>query len=165
MREQEFFELIGSIEAIFGQLNPEQRTIYFDLFAHYPKSILDDAVKKTLLNYNPADRFRKFPTTAEFQEFLKTALAGSSIASEEDLSCLSRCYACGDTGWKIVEREEEFYPNEKRKEVKHDFAVFCSCAKGQMMRRAHRVEIEEARGRKERETEPTLEYPGEWDKV
>lgn len=165
MTEYDFNELILPIEEIFGQLRSEQRKIYFNLFGHHSKFILNDAIKKILLDYNPADKFRKFPTTAEFQEFLKDALKGMSVASEEDLSCLSRCYVCGDTGWKQIEREEEFYPNEKAKGFKHEFVVFCSCAKGQMMKRSHRVEIEGARGRKEREIEPTLEYPGEWDKV
>jgi hypothetical protein len=163
MTVYDFNEMILDVENIFGALKAEQRTVYFHLFGQYPKSILADTIKKILLKHNPADRFKQFPTTSEFQEFLKEALAGTSVASEEDLRCLSRCGACGDTGWKIVEREEEFYPNEKARETKHEFAVFCDCAKGQMMRRAHRMEIEEARGRKEREIEPPLGYPAEWD--
>lgn len=165
MNQFDFNEVILQVENIFGALKSEQRTIYFHLFGHYPKSILTDTVKKILLGHNPTDRFKQFPTTSEFQEFLKDALKGSSFASEEDLRALSRCDTCGDTGWKIVEREEEFYPNEKRREIKHDFAIFCFCPKGQMMRRAHRVEIEEARGRKERELAPPLEYPADWDKA
>jgi hypothetical protein len=165
MNQFEFAEMILQIENIFGTLKSESRMIYFHLFGHYPKSILVDTVKKILLGHNPADRFKQFPTTSEFQEFLKDALKGSSFASAEDLCCLSRCYICGDTGWKLIEKEEEFYPNEKRKEIKHEFVIFCSCAKGKMMQRSHRVEIEEARGRKEREVEPPLEYPESWDKT
>jgi hypothetical protein len=165
MNQFDFDETILEVENIFGTLKAEQRMIYFRLFGHYPKSILTDTVKKILLGHNPADRFKQFPTTSEFQEFLKGTLAGSSMASEEDLGCLSRCYICGDTGWKSIEREEEFYPNEKSRGMKHEFVVFCDCAKGKIMQRSHRVEIEEARGRKEREVEPPLEYPAEWDKA
>jgi hypothetical protein len=163
MNQFDFSETILEVENIFGALKSEQRTVYFHLFGQYPKSILADTIKKILLQHNPADRFKQFPTTSEFQAFLKNALAGTSVASPEDLACLSRCDICGDTGWKIVEREEEFYPNEKAKEAKHEFAIFCDCVKGKMMKRAHRVEIEEARGRKEREIEPPLGYPAEWD--
>jgi hypothetical protein len=163
MNQYDFDETIQPVEQIFGQLKSEQKMIYFNLFGRYPRPILADTVKKILLGHNPADRFKQFPTTSEFQEFLKDALKGSSFASEEDLRCLSRCDVCGDTGWKIAKREEEFYPNEKRKEIKHEVAVFCSCAKGKMMQKSHRIEIEAARGQKERELELPLEYPAEWD--
>jgi hypothetical protein len=165
MNEYDFNEMILSVENIFGALKPEQRAIYFHLFGQYPKSILADTIKKILLQHNPADRFKQFPTTSEYQEFLKAALAGTAVASAEDLSCLSRCGACGDTGWKQIEREEEFYPNEKSRGMKHEFVVFCDCAKGKIMQRSHRVEIDEARGRKEREAEPPIAYPEEWDKT
>ena len=165
MNEYDFGEMILPIENIFGVLKTEQRSIYFHLFGHFPKSILADTIKKILLQHNPADRFKQFPTTSEFQEFLKGVLAGTAIASEEDLRCLSRCSVCGDTGWKLIEKEEEFYPNEKSRGMKHEFSLFCSCPKGQMMKRAHRLEIEEACGQKERNTDPSLAYSDEWDEA
>ena len=165
MNQYEFNEKILPIENIFGALKSEQRIVYFHLFGHYPGWILDDTIKKILLEHDPADRFKQFPTTSEFQKFLKTAQAGSSVASPEDLACLSRCDACGDTGWKIVEREEEFYPNEKARGMKHQEAVFCSCAKGQIMKRAHRREIEEAKGAERKRVEPPIEFPPAEDEI
>ena len=163
MNEYDFNEMILSVENIFGVLKAEQRKVYFYLFGQYPKSVLADTIKKILLGHNPTDRFKQFPTTSEFQEFLKGALAGASIASAEDLACLSRCSVCGDTGWKIVERQEEFYPNEKAKGSAHQFAVFCECIKGRLMRRAHSREIEEAKRAVKNRVEPPLDYPAEWD--
>lgn len=64
---------------------------------------------------------------------------------------IPRCCVCNDMGWKIIEDE------------KYRFAVFCGCAKGILMRRSHREEIEEAYRKKEAEIEPPLEYPAQWD--
>jgi hypothetical protein len=155
MNEHEFAEIIIPLENMFEKLGTKKANEYFIIFRNFPMYSIKDSVRWLMKNHT----YKRFPFPAEIEDAIREVDRDRSYATAEDLDALSpKCDGCGGTGWKIIEREEKLYPNEKRKEFKHDFATFCSCAKGKMMQRSHRVEIEEARGRKDREIEPPLEY-------
>lgn len=162
MTEHEFIEIVIPLENMFEKLEISKENEYYKIFLNYPIYILKDAVRWLIRNHT----YKRFPLPAEIIDATREMDKERSFASAEDLDYLGpKCVKCGGTGWQTIEREEPLYPNEKKRDLKHEFSVFCSCPKGVLMGRAHKKEIEEARGQKEREINPPIEYPQEFDEV
>jgi hypothetical protein len=134
MNEYEFNEAIMPLENMFDKIRPEVKKEHFRIFQNYPLYTFKDAVRWLIKNHG----YKRFPLPAEIEDAVKEIDRVRSYATAEDLDILGpKCESCGGTGWKLIEKEEPIYLNEKERGLKHDVATFCDCKKGASMKRTH----------------------------
>lgn len=129
MSEMEFRDVVKDISSFFGAPKDRQLEILYDIFKPYPYDQMKRACRFLIEHHDS----RYFPTPRDIHDALrevaelKTPAPDVYDSPEEEYA--ATCQLCGGPGWSIEDR--------RTGEYEHHVAVYCSCDKGQRMKRGH----------------------------
>lgn len=129
MSRLEFNDIVKDVSAFFTKPSERQLEILYDIFKVYPYEQTKKACRFLIEHHD----HRFFPSPREIHDALrevaelKTAAPPFYDTPEEETA--AKCHLCGGPGWSIAERTKGDYS--------WSVAMYCSCAKGQKMKRQH----------------------------